>query len=143
MLLFDAGLVVDGYWADLNRMYLGKAPTGMQREAYEQLVQALALGRASAGEGTECSQLARAMLGESEGQLFGRVGHGIGLSLTEPPSLHPIESSVLEAGTTLCLEPNFAIQGTGSVVGEEEIVITASGAEPLSSPFPLEPRVLG
>lgn len=143
MLLFDAGIVVDGYWADLNRMYTGGTPTSDQHQAYEQLVSALARGRAVARPGATCGDLARALLGQTKQALFGRVGHGIGLELTEPPSLGPTEASPLEAGMTLCIEPNVADDEVGSVVGEEEVLITDAGVELLSPPFPHEPRMLG
>ena len=68
----------------------------------------------------------------------GRFGHGLGKTLTEPPSNKPGDSTVLEPGIVLTIEPS-AMYGRGKIlVHEENIVITADGAELLSRRAPRE-----
>jgi Xaa-Pro aminopeptidase len=144
LLLFDAGVVVDGYWADFGRMYAAAAVSAEQEEAYASLTAALARGREAARPGAEARELAAAVVGASLGEAepYGRVGHGVGLDITEPPSLHRDDPTILEEGMTLCIEPNQHVSGVGYLAGEEEILVTSAGAELLSPPFPTEPRLL-
>jgi Xaa-Pro aminopeptidase len=68
---------------------------------------------------------------------FGRFGHGIGLHVPEPPSLHGDDPTALEAGFTLCVETALEHAGLNFVV-EEEHVVTRAGFERLSPPAPDE-----
>jgi Xaa-Pro aminopeptidase len=66
---------------------------------------------------------------------FGRFGHGIGLHVPEPPSLHGDDSTPLEPGFTLCVEPAVEHQGL-NFVAEEEHVVTKAGFERLTPRAP-------
>jgi Xaa-Pro aminopeptidase len=68
---------------------------------------------------------------------FGRFGHGIGLHVPEPPSLHGDDPTPLEDGFTLCVEPALEHAGLNFVV-EEEHVVRSAGFERLSPPAPEE-----
>ena len=59
------------------------------------------------------------------------MGHGLGMSLTEWPSLIAQDTTELEVGMVLTLEPGVAI-GSKIMVHEENILITSSGPEFLS-----------
>jgi Xaa-Pro aminopeptidase len=142
LLLIDAGIVLNGYWADFNRIFTAGSPTPAETEAYTTLTAALDAGRKAAGPLVRCNTLAQALAGAIEEGLFGRAGHGIGLDLTEPPSVAASEGLLLEPGMTLCLEPNRTQPGVGSMVAEEEIVITDAGAELISPEFPRSLPVL-
>jgi Xaa-Pro aminopeptidase len=72
---------------------------------------------------------------------FGRFGHGIGLHVPEPPSLHADDPTPLEAGFTVCIEPTVVHAGVNYVV-EEEYILTAAGLERLSPAAPEEILVL-
>jgi len=63
---------------------------------------------------------------ESDGTDAGRLGHGLGMSLTEWPSLIPTDHTVLEPGMVLTLEPGISV-GDKILVHEENIVITDGG----------------
>jgi Xaa-Pro aminopeptidase len=67
----------------------------------------------------------------SSGTDAGRLGHGVGMSLTEWPSLIPDDHTVLEKGMVLSLEPGIAIKDK-IIVHEENIEITETGARYLS-----------
>ena len=54
---------------------------------------------------------------------FGRFGHGIGLYMPEPPSLHPDDPTPLDDGVVLCVEPAY-LGVTGNYVVEEEHVVS-------------------
>ena len=72
-------------------------------------------------------------------QNFSGVGHGIGLRLTEPPSVHPLDDTILAPGMVLAIEPSaqYEIPAASGVrrcmlVQEENVVVTADGPELLS-----------
>jgi len=145
LLLFDAGIVVEGYWADFGRVYAARSATEPQQAAYRALVEALASGREAARPGIAARELAAALSDRSaaDGRAYGRVGHGVGLDLTEPPSLHADDPTPLDEGMTICIEPNGYTEEIGYLAAEEEIVLTDTGSELLSPSFPSELKVLG
>jgi Xaa-Pro dipeptidase len=60
----------------------------------------------------------------------GRMGHGQGMMVTEPPSISIDDDTVLEPGFTLSTEPGF---GDGLHIWEDVHVITDDGHEQLST----------
>lgn len=67
--------------------------------------------------------------GGSLGNEVGRLGHGLGMELTEPPSNTQDDGTVLEAGMVLTLESGMVFAPGREMVHEENIVITVDGAE--------------
>jgi len=126
VLFVDGGVVVDGYWADYCRMYTVGAPTPSQRDDYARAVRALDAAVALDVIPTASSlgsAIGSALDLPPGGVGFGRFGHGIGLYMPEPPSLHPDDPTPLEDGTVLCVEPAY-LGSTGNYVVEEEHVVS-------------------
>ena len=63
---------------------------------------------------------------------IGRMGHGLGMQLTELPSHMPTDKTVLEPGMVLTLEPSMTISAGKVMVHEENLVIREDGAHLLS-----------
>ena len=70
------------------------------------------------------------VVGETGG---GRLGHGLGMQLTEGLSLIAADQTVLEPGMVLTLEPGIETEDGRIMVHEENIVIT-DGAPRMISP---------
>jgi Xaa-Pro aminopeptidase len=71
--------------------------------------------------------------GGAGGQSAGRLGHGLGLQLTEGLSFIADDHTVLEAGMVITLEPGVSVYGgAGLMVHEDDYVITDTGWERLS-----------
>ena len=68
--------------------------------------------------------------------LGGRLGHGLGVTLTEWPSFTPLDRTVLRTGMVLTLEPGCETGTAGIMVHEENIVLREGGAELLSPRAP-------
>lgn len=137
----DLTLTVDGYHADFCRVYAGQKPSREQTAAYADLVKALKRGKSAIQPGSTVADVALAMLDGAEAA-YSRVGHGLGVDVTESPSLTPHDSTPLVSGMVLCLEPNGSWRDAGWLCSEEEIVVTDDGYDLLSPVFDPELRVL-
>jgi len=61
-----------------------------------------------------------------------RMGHGIGLEATSPPSINMFDDTVLEPGMTIAVEPRL-ITEIGSLLLEESVLVTADGHDLLTT----------
>ena len=73
-----------------------------------------------------------------EGSDVSRFSHGLGMQLTEWPSLAVWDDTVISANMVITLEPGIAIDGGGIMVTEENIVIRDGAPEWLSRRAPAE-----
>ena len=67
-----------------------------------------------------------------DGSDVGRFGHGLGMQLTEAPSLISFDETVLRPGMVITLEPSMTVTGDKIMVHEENMVIRDGGAELLT-----------
>ena len=107
-------------------MYTAGAPTPSQRDDYARAARALdaALGLDAVPTASSLGRAIGSALDLPPGRVgFGRFGHGIGLYMPEPPSLHPDDSTPLDDGVVLCVEPAY-LGATGNYVIEEEHVVS-------------------
>ncbi|GAA5163790.1 Xaa-Pro peptidase family protein [Pseudonocardia eucalypti] len=138
VLIIDTGTVFDGYFCDFNRNWaIGTADDAVRR-AYDAVWRATEVGIEAARPGARVCDVWRAMAdvlagAGSGGNNVGRLGHGLGLQLTEPPSNHPEDRTVLAEGTVLTIEPGMEFAPGRMMVHEEDIVIRDGGAELLTT----------
>ena len=136
ILMLDTGLVWDGYFCDYDRNWSVGPPSKIVSAAYSQLLEASDAAFEIAKPGATASDLFHAMNSiltqNSSCTDAGRLGHGVGMSLTEWPSLIPDDHTVLEQGMVLSLEPGITLNDK-IIVHEENIEITETGARYLSS----------
>ena len=62
----------------------------------------------------------------------GRIGHGMGLSLHDFPSLDRGSSVVLEAGMVFTIEPSLNFKGWGSIRHSDTVLVLDNGCEVLT-----------
>ena len=142
VLMLDTGLVHDGYFSDFDRNFsIGRASPQV-RDAHVKLIEATQAAFAVARPGATAADLFHAMdrivTDGAGGSDAGRLGHGLGMQLTEPPSLIPADDTPLVPGMVLTLEPGIEVTPGRIMVHEENIVIRETGAEWLSLPEPPE-----
>ena len=140
VLMLDTGVVHDGYFSDFDRNWSVGAPARETADAYARVLEASDAGFDAARPGARACDLFHAMdmvlTGGAGGSDAGRYGHGLGMQLTEWPSLIPADETVLEPGMVLTLEPGLELGPGRTLVHEENIVITQDGAAYLSTPAP-------
>ncbi|MFQ5567304.1 MAG: M24 family metallopeptidase [Paracoccaceae bacterium] len=148
VLILDVGGIHDGYYCDFDRNFAVGEVAGDARRAHEVMWWATEAGLAAARPGATCADLFRAMQGVmaaagAADANIGRLGHGLGMQLTEFPSIAPWDRTVLAPGMVLTLEPGMAFAPGRMMVHEENIVIREDGAELLTERAPPEMPVIG
>ncbi len=133
VLILDTGCTYDGYFCDFDRNFAFGTASDQVRQAYDTVYRATEAGLAAARPGATCADLYHAMHGvmTAEGDV-GRLGHGLGLQLTEGPSNTPWDETELRPGMVMTLEPGMAF-GDGKVMVHEENIVIRDGAPELLS----------
>ena len=138
VLMVDTGCTWDGYFCDFDRNWaIGKADDEARR-AYDTLWRATEAGLATAKPGATCQDLFKAMstviaeMDDSGGDI-GRLGHGLGMQLTEQPSHATFDQTELLENMVLTLEPSLSYGNGLMMVHEENIVVTPEGGRLLTT----------
>jgi len=137
ILILDTGSVYDGYFSDFDRNFaIGRADDASRR-AYETVYAATEAGLATAQPGNTAADLFRAMnavmeAGGALGNEVGRLGHGLGMQLTEWPSNTNWDETPLVPGMVMTLEPGMTYAPGKVMVHEENLVIREDGPQLLS-----------
>ena len=149
VLMMDTGLVWDGYFCDFDRNFSLGPPMATVRAAHTRLIEAAAAGFEAARPGATAADIHHAMDdvlrsggAGSAASSAGRLGHGLGMQLTEWPSLIPADDTVIEPGMVLTLEPSIETAPGRILVHEENIVVRSDGAACLSPPAAADITVL-
>ncbi|SDW75445.1 M24 family metallopeptidase [Roseicitreum antarcticum] len=142
VLMLDTGAVRDGYFCDFDRNFaIGRAADEVRR-AHAALYAATDVALAELRPGMLARDAHRIMSDalQRQGAVAGagRLGHGLGLNLTEWPSFTPLDTTELRAGMVLTLEPGVEIAAGRILVHEENIVLRSDGPELLSRRAPVE-----
>jgi Xaa-Pro aminopeptidase len=140
VLMLDTGAVKDGYFCDFDRNFAIGPASDTARRAHAALWQATQDVLAALRPGLRAcdvhQMLVTALQKHGATPSGGRLGHGLGVTLTEWPSFTPLDTTPLCAGMVLTLEPG-CITGDGRImVHEENIVLREDGAELLSPRAP-------
>jgi Xaa-Pro dipeptidase len=137
LLLVDWGASYADYISDLTRTFaIGEVNPELERIA-SIVAEANTAGRLAAKPGVRAGDVDRAARAVIDQAGYGpyfthRVGHGIGMESHEEPYLFAENELQLAPGMTFTVEPGIYLPGRGGVRIEDNLVITASGAETLS-----------
>ncbi len=146
VLILDTGCIYDGYFCDFDRNFAFGFVDQATASAYAKVHQALEAGLDAVKPGISCSELfevmRRALALEDAGSV-GRLGHGLGMQLTESPSITAFDTTVLQAGMVMTLEPGMLYGDGRLMVHEENIVIEDSGARLLTRRADPEIPIIG
>lgn len=138
--LFDLGVVVDGYCSDITRTIGFHHVNEQQKEIYQIVQTANECAITYANVGTKINKLdwmARSWIKENGyGDYFPhRLGHGIGIDLHEAPFVTETNVSTIQNQMTFTIEPGIYLPNVGGVRIEDDVLVTETGAKTLTS-FP-------
>lgn len=147
ILMLDTGAVWDGYYCDFDRNFAIGTADDASRRAYDVLWRATEAGIDAARTGATCRQLFQTMQAviaelDDQGGDVGRLGHGLGMQLTEWPSHAAFDHTVLQENMVLTLEPSLSYGDGRIMVHEENIVVRKDGPELLSERAPRDLPVI-
>lgn len=146
VLMLDTGAVFDGYFCDFDRNFAVRTASATARDSQARLIDAVGRAVDIARPGTTAAELFHAMdrvvTGGAGGSDSGRLGHGLGMQLTEGLSLIPDDHTELQPGMIITLEPGIETGPGRMMVHEENIVITEHGCRFLSPHAVAELEVL-
>jgi Xaa-Pro dipeptidase len=138
IILIDGGCTVEGYKSDISRTFVvGGNPPDKMKQVFDIVHRAQEAALKVAKPGVPCEAVDAAARKVIEDAGYGpgykffthRVGHGIGMDGHEWPYLVKGNSRLLEPGMTFSDEPGIYIKGEFGVRLEDDMVITADGAE--------------
>ena len=138
-LLIDWGALVKGYCSDLTRTLMIGRVSAKMKEIYRVVLaaQEAAIEFLRPGVTTmQADRIARDVIEEAGfGKQFGHgLGHGIGRDIHELPTLRKTGGEEeLRPGMIVTVEPGIYLPGEGGVRIEDDVLITHSGCEVLSS----------
>ena len=125
ILMLDTGSSLKGYFCDFDRNWaIGKA-SNLAKTAYSKLYNATEVALKKIRPGMTCAQvfsLINSSLGEGDSDI-GRMGHGLGIQLTEYPSLMLNDKTVLRENMVMTIEPSLSYGDGLMMVHEENICI--------------------
>lgn len=133
----DAGTTYKGYWTDWCRAGVVGKPSEEQRRLQAIIHETTMLGVQTVAPGVPVGDIWRAceksMLAHGLPWSFdcGRAGHGVGLQLTEPPTIAPEDDTLLQPGMVITCEPGYC-NDIGCFDIEENVLVTETGYEVLS-----------
>ena len=138
--LVELDAMANGYFNDLTRTFFVGTPNKRAKKVFDVVQEAVNSVIAAVKPGVRCADLdgiARKVIDQAGfGEYFNhQLGHGVGLQFHEPPTLHPASQEILQEGMVFAIEPAIYIPGFGGVRLEDNLVVTANGAENLC-PFP-------
>ena len=147
VVMLDTGAVKDGYFCDFDRNFsIGPASDAVRR-THHALWEATEDALSTVRPGQRACDLHAMLSGglTKRGAIpgGGRLGHGLGITLTEWPSATPLDQTELRAGMVLTLEPGALVEPGRMLVHEENIVLRETGPELLSPRAPYDLPEIG
>lgn len=147
ILFIDTGSTFDGYFCDFDRNYAVGQVSDEAKRVHEALWLATEAGIAAAVPGAKTDDVFRVMAKILEeagaiGNNVGRLGHGLGMQLTEPPSHRLGDGTEIVENMVLTIEPGMEYAPGKMIVHEENIAVTKDGPRLLTKRAPRELPVI-
>lgn len=146
LVLFDLGVVHKGYCSDITRTLALGEPGEEQKKVYEIVLEAELAALNAVKPGVTAAELDGISRGVIEKAGYGeyfthRLGHGLGISVHEFPSLHGSNDMKMEAGMVFTIEPGIYVPGKVGVRIEDDLAVTEDGVEVLTK-YPKELQII-
>jgi len=149
LLIVDMGVVCRHYLSDMTRTFLvgdGNG-NGERVRLYETVRVANERAVAAVRLGAPLSDIDDAARQYIDAQGYGehfihRVGHGLGLTIHEEPSIHHRNRDPVLAGMIFTVEPGIYVPGVGGVRIEDDVYVDENGTVDVLTAFSRELRRL-
>ncbi|WP_216831614.1 M24 family metallopeptidase [Alkalihalobacterium elongatum] len=144
--LFDLGVVFEGYCSDITRTVAYQSVNEKQRYIYDTVLQAQTLSLSISKPGTrigDIDKIARDyIVNAGYGEYFThRIGHGLGIEVHEFPSMSENNNDKLVSGMVYTIEPGIYVPQIGGVRIEDDVFVTANHSECLTA-FPKDLQII-
>ncbi|MEM3906804.1 MAG: Xaa-Pro peptidase family protein [Nitrososphaerota archaeon] len=139
LIWIDSGVVYKGYNSDFSRIFVLGKPSDRQARMYKLVKQLTRECISFIRPGVKCSDVVKfcnkwlKSSGLDVSFEHGRIGHGVGLLVTEPPHIGIYDDTTIEPGMVLTIEPGITTD-YGTFHLEENIVVRETGEPEIISP---------
>ncbi|MFD1708505.1 M24 family metallopeptidase [Siminovitchia sediminis] len=145
--LMDLGVVYEGYCSDITRTVAFGEISDEQRRMYEIVLEAeqRAVSMIKPGiRARDLDEAARKVITEAGfGDFFThRLGHGLGISVHEYPSITGTNELTLEPGMIFTVEPGIYVPNTAGIRIEDDVLVTTENVEILTT-YPKTLQMIG
>jgi Xaa-Pro dipeptidase len=128
----EAKFSMDGYWSDGTRLLTMGLTTDEQQEAYDTLVALRKRAVETIKPSTKCNEVFYEVMQEANSRIATIVpgtvlGHGIGVSLNEPPYISATDDTELSEGMVLVIEPKIYGPDDEILFAKDTVVVTSNG----------------
>ncbi|WP_158602280.1 M24 family metallopeptidase [Cohnella endophytica] len=146
-LLVDMGASCHGYLSDMTRTFIVGEGSAEQERMYETVKEANRRAIAAVRPEEPLSSVDKAARSWIDQQGYGsyfphRVGHGLGVDIHEPPSIHGWNNRPIVQGMLFTIEPGIYVPGIGGVRIEDDLYVNDQGITEQLTGFPKELRRL-
>ena len=140
-LTMDFGVILNGYCSDMTRTISMGTPRPAERDTYQAVLEAQMAAIGSVRAGASCAEVdeaARGYLRQSGlAEAFTHsTGHGVGIEIHEQPRVGAGQSSRLQAGMVITIEPGVYLDGQYGIRIEDMVAVTAAGGQVLTAASP-------
>lgn len=134
LVLFDLGVIIDGYASDVSRTVAFGDVSTQEKELYDIVLKAQKTAQAAVKPGMKAGELDRIARGIIEEAGYGeyfthRLGHGIGKTAHEFPSINSTSDTILVEGMCFSIEPGIYVDNEAGVRIEDCVYVTKNGCE--------------
>ena len=138
MIFTDLGVAFEGYMSDVSRCTTVGPARGPARDLLQIGLDLYHAGLQVMGPGRTIDDVSNALLRTVRGTKYesyycpGGFGHGIGMAVLEVPGLYAGNEAELRPRMTVAYEPMVVIEGVGTGVVEDTLLITETGYDRLT-----------
>jgi Xaa-Pro aminopeptidase len=136
---FDFGCVLDGYCSDFGRSaFLGEPSAEYLKvhatvlEAQAEAMKAMKAGQITASGANAIARKVIADAGYDAGFTH-RLGHGIGVTVHEPPFMDGVDQTMMQANMLFTVEPSIRVPGRFANRVEDVVQVTVEGGVSLNA----------
>lgn len=145
--LFDLWAPINNYWCDMTRTVFYKSVSDEHRKVYEIVKEAQQAAIDFVKPGVKMCDIdavARKVISDAGygDKFLTRTGHGVGMTVHEPPEASASCDLIAEPGMCFSIEPGIYLKDDVGVRIEDLVIVTEDGCEVLTK-YPKDLQIVG